>query len=483
MANVNCNAMPIDANTTLMVCILIDGKEILPQALHNEEVAKGVITGWTNVEPKRLQALNETIFLATFAAGILAEEIGIAIEKFDNWLGKPIVITCSEVTAVKLPHVLECGQHISRADLVVFNPKTDDLHSVSLQTIPNEPCSLMVSPAPLKPIGQPLLNTIPGIPGFPGTEREKDTVRFEQWYHAILDAHRNFSEPLVTAAITKSCVGEAADAMCCLPPEVILDDILETFKWLYGSVESSDTLMQEFYHIVQGKSEKVQTFVLHLESALKAIRQQYPYAVTEEEGHRHLKDHLFHGLKPNLHNGLCHLHDKPDSQYSQLVMASRKAGTETLGSGVSKGRAKSAIVGTNTDLAESKASSEPSYEAITQQIVYLMSAVANQVMPELTKPSGHPGFKPNETNKYSSNMLQRPKHDQKNMTCWGCGGTRHSWRECSTPRQENTLPFRPNLPNANPGKRQNLNGQQGEENQSFNPLPVTTREESTSTRN
>ena len=64
----------------------------------------------------------------------------------------------------------------------------------------------MVSPVPLKPIGQPLLNTIPGIPQFSGTESEKDTVQFEQWYHAILDAHRNFSEPLVRAAITKSCV-------------------------------------------------------------------------------------------------------------------------------------------------------------------------------------------------------------------------------------------------------------------------------------
>ena len=64
--------------------------------------------------------------------------------------------------------------------------------------------------------------------------------------------------------------------MCCLPPGATLDDILEKFKWLYGSVESSDTLMQEFYHIAQGKSEKVQTFVLHLERALKAIRQQYP---------------------------------------------------------------------------------------------------------------------------------------------------------------------------------------------------------------
>ena len=284
----------------------------------------------------------------------------------------------------------------------------------------------MTSPVPVKTVGQSLLNTIPGIPQFSGTEREKDAVWFEQWYHAISDACRNFSKPLVRAAITKYCVGDAADAMCCLPPGAILDDILEKFKWLYGSVESSDTLMQEFYHIAQGKSEKVQTFVLHLEWALKAIKQQYPYV--------YLKDHLFHGLKPNLHNALCYLYDKPDLQYSQLVMASRKAEMEKLGSSVSKGRAKSAIVGTNTDLAEAKASSEPSYEAITQQIAYLMSAVANQVHPEMTKTSGCLGFKSNENNKYSSNMFQRPKCDRKNMTCWGCGGTRHSWRECSTPR-------------------------------------------------
>ena len=117
----------------------------------------------------------------------------------------------------------------------------------------------MNSHVPLKPIGQPLLNTIPGIPQFSGTEREKDTVQFEQWYHAISDACRNFSEPFVRAAITKSCVGDAADAMCCLPPGATLNDSSEKFKWLYGSVESSDTLMQEFYYIAKGKSEKVQT--------------------------------------------------------------------------------------------------------------------------------------------------------------------------------------------------------------------------------
>ena len=169
--------------------------------------------------------------------------------------------------------------------------------------------------------GTTILNKIPIIPCFLSTEREKDTVWFEQWYHAISDARRNFNEQLVRGAITKSCVGDTADAICCLLPGATLDDILERFKWIYGSVESFDTLMQEFYRIMQGKGDKFQTFVLHLERALKAIKQQHPYAMIEKDGHRHLKDHLFCGLKPNLHNALQYLYDKPDSQYSQLVMA------------------------------------------------------------------------------------------------------------------------------------------------------------------
>ena len=124
--------------------------------------------------------------------------------------------------------------------------------------------------------------------------------------------------------------------------------------------------MQEFYRIAQWKSEKVQTFVFCLERALKAIKQQHLYTMTEEEGHRHLKDHLFHGVKPNLRNALCYLYDKPDSQYSRLVMASRKAETETLRGSVSEVRDKSVVVGADTDSQVKGASSEPSYEVITQ---------------------------------------------------------------------------------------------------------------------
>ena len=143
--------------------------------------------------------------------------------------------------------------------MVVFNHRINDFHSDSFQSVQNGHHSQVASPAALGAIGPAILNKILGIPCFLGTEREKNTVQFKQWYHAISDAQKNFNEQLVRAAITKSCVGDMADAMCCLPLGATLDDILGKIKWLYGSIESSDTLMQQFYHIAQGKSEEVQT--------------------------------------------------------------------------------------------------------------------------------------------------------------------------------------------------------------------------------
>ena len=68
------------------------------------------------------------------------------------------------------------------------------------------------------------------------------------------------------------------------------------------------------------------------------------------------------------------MYDKPDSQYRQLVMAVRKAETETPGNG--EVRTKSAVADLSS---HSKiASSDPPYEGITQQIAYLMSTVTNQ---------------------------------------------------------------------------------------------------------
>ena len=159
--------------------------------------------------------------------------------------------------------------------------------------------------------------------------------------------------------------------------------------------------------------------------------------MTEEEGKHHLKDWLFHGLRHNIYNALHYMYDKPDSQWSKLVMAARKAETETPESSVSEARAKLAVVQLETQ--PKVASSEPSYEAIMQQVMYLMSTITNQN----ANTNGQNGPRCNSwSGKFTNTRTKRPKKDRKDMLCWGYGGIRHRWRECLTPREGNNLPFK-----------------------------------------
>ena len=86
---------------------------------------------WTHVEPRSVHALNEITFLLTYSSGILAEEIGTAIEKIEEWLSKPVVITCDEVTTAWLPQVIKHAHHITGVESVVFNTRLDEMKSDS----------------------------------------------------------------------------------------------------------------------------------------------------------------------------------------------------------------------------------------------------------------------------------------------------------------------------------------------------------------
>ena len=107
------------------------GEKFFQIFLQNEDVVKGVLIAGTHVEPRSVQALNETTFLVTYSLSILAKEIGTAIEKIDKWLGKPVVITCDEVTTAQLPQVIEHACHITRVESVVFNTGLDEMKSDS----------------------------------------------------------------------------------------------------------------------------------------------------------------------------------------------------------------------------------------------------------------------------------------------------------------------------------------------------------------
>ena len=123
-----------------------------------------------------VQVLSETTFLVTYALGILADEIGSAVEKIEDCLGKPVVITCDEVTTTQLPQVIEHVWHTTGVDLVVFNTRIDYTHSDSNQSVQSGYHNYAGDPAVLGASSTTILNKIPGIPHFSGTETEKDTV-------------------------------------------------------------------------------------------------------------------------------------------------------------------------------------------------------------------------------------------------------------------------------------------------------------------
>ena len=170
---------------------------------------------------------NGTTFIVTYSSGILAKKIGTAIEKIDEWLGKPVVITCDDVTTAQLPQVIEHACHITRVESVVFNTRLDEMKSDSNPNVHRYAGGPSVQGVVWYHLSEQIAWITTGF--LVQREREKDTVRLEQQLHSISDARKTFNEQLVRAAINKSCVVDVADAICCLPPR-------SYFRWYHQKV-------------------------------------------------------------------------------------------------------------------------------------------------------------------------------------------------------------------------------------------------------
>ena len=96
----------------------------------------------------------------TYSSGILTKEIGSAIEKIDEWLGKPVVITCDEVTTGQLPQVIKHACHFTRVESVVFNTRLDEMKSDSNPSVH----SYAGGPSVPEVSGTIFLNKMPGLP-------------------------------------------------------------------------------------------------------------------------------------------------------------------------------------------------------------------------------------------------------------------------------------------------------------------------------
>ena len=86
-----------------------------------------------------------------------------------------------------------------------------------------------------------------------------------------------------------------------------VSEIINKLELIYGTLASFNILMQNFYKLQQGKTEKVLVYVTHLEGALNTVQQEYPMMLSMGKVQKHLRD-LFHGLCKQVHDSIHYLY-------------------------------------------------------------------------------------------------------------------------------------------------------------------------------
>ena len=91
---------------------------------------------------------------------------------------------------------------------------------------------------------------------------------YEQQIFKVDTPHHTYSEEQIKEEILRSVKGSAAVVFRSVGLKADLDKVLRRLESVYGTVTNSDVLLQNFYYLVQNKSEKVQGFANRLEESL-----------------------------------------------------------------------------------------------------------------------------------------------------------------------------------------------------------------------
>ena len=111
-------------------------------------------------------------------------------------------------------------------------------------------------------------------------------------------------------------------------PTASLSKMLPKLTVIFGTVASFDVLMQKFHKVTLGNHKKVPSFTTRVEGTLNQIRLKCPRRIADCKVACHLKDWLFHGVHKHIRDSIRYLHSNPETTYSQLMVAARKAESE-----------------------------------------------------------------------------------------------------------------------------------------------------------
>ena len=167
------------------------------------------------------------------------------------------------------------------------------------------------------------------IPFFSGKDNPvEDEVNFDQWLHAVEGAILTSSPTAVHSWILRSVREPASSIVRNLGVGASIDNILNRLKTVYGNLTSFDELMRQFLNVLQSPYESVNEFVLRLEKAFAAIRDNYPLELTMVDKTQHLRERFYQGLRREIHQKLAPSYEDGRIPYVVLIKQARELEAE-----------------------------------------------------------------------------------------------------------------------------------------------------------
>ena len=135
-------------------------------------------------------------------------------------------------------------------------------------------------PRSLKPPVLPLFSGADPVP--------KDDASCEQWVWQVKEALKSCTVGAVRITIVQSMRGEVWEFAAAVGFEESVETLLDKVEDQFGEKWTADGLQQDFYKIMQDKSEKVRQFAGRLEAQFKKLREK----VRGHYDHNMLKEQL-----------------------------------------------------------------------------------------------------------------------------------------------------------------------------------------------
>ena len=270
-----------------------------------------------------------------------------------------------------------------------------------------------------------LMEQLPRVGSFSGEKpTPKGEIDFKTWKSDVTGNLQNYPETSLRPGIRSSLRGNAKELLEGLPDGASVHQILEMLTKQYGTVESSDQLLGNFYQMSQNKGEEIANFAARLVGALNKIQKRFPHLVPAGDREGQLRERLFHGMHKPYRDALRYLYSNKDVGYYDFLEEARKVQEcdEKLGTAV---KAKSAQAQAEND--------SDNIEALRSQVAEMVAVL------KAAKVNGPP-FQNQKDGKDNRN-LKGPQTSaagpfrgrDKPVQCFKCQGWGHYKRECPSP--------------------------------------------------